>query len=83
MGAEAVLSSQTSSLTAALTIITGATNVAVTNLQLLPRLGASQSIRIRFTVDGIADLEMQINLFDQAFDDFGLQGDQKRKRPNF
>lgn len=78
MASESVLAAQTSSVTASLTRVSGVAPVEITNMQLLPRVGTSQSVKINMVIDG-EDYEMQVNLFDEAFDQYDLYGKPKRK----
>jgi hypothetical protein len=73
-----VLAAQISRVIANLKVITAGHSAAVHAVRLLPRLGASQTISVVFSIDATTFAECEVVLFDQAFENFGLYGEKKQ-----
>jgi len=76
--ASAIINSQQSQIVASAEITTGNT-VAIAGLNLVPRLGQSQAIKIALLVNGTLTVLVDLNFFDAAFEEFGLLGEQQKR----
>lgn len=77
MPAHVLTTSPQTQVTASLDVLTPGFTAAVTNLVLKNRIGPAQPIMITLNIDGTVDVELNIVVFDDAFDDVDMFGGPK------
>lgn len=89
MASSAILSAQQSQVTASMTVREESTNWGgvITNIQLLPRLGQAQLVRVDIKLTNSSDAStvsatVDVLLKDKAFEEFGLFGENKDAKKN-